>query len=426
MNSKWKKYASRDSVDTSDDSVSHLIKEIKSRLTLIDNGTNVSYAMGFDTLVDALFSKVEHHYILDLEITFNVFLKAVNKSFIADQNFKNPDEILRNFDSGCKNKLKVKHKFFLITSISLINTFELPRRKTVNECVITFSKTEPNIFKRQRKELIDQMKFPKYFDHGLESQFTWVRVSVDAPDYKTAFMKAIRSLDLYRGVWHLQIAKNRNVLAFTNESEFPTDSVVAMGMVHTLHSDTLKSFPGMLWHETRQICGRAANIRQFDIAQNQLDKFFFKINKKNDPKYRDFLNGLITNYINALDETDHSIRFMKLWVVLEKLTDADDAKTILKRATFFYKDAKIQKAILESSKIARNISAPVGVNPYNVEMKNFQLCEYIEDILNFFIANRFHFKKLHEVFDFISVTTDENTIDQTIARLKLVKKYIGP
>ncbi|SQH75605.1 conserved protein of unknown function [Shewanella benthica] len=70
------------------------------------------------------------------------------------------------------------------------------------------------------------------------------------------------------------------------------------------------------------------------------------------------------------------------------------------------------------SSLRTNICA--GVKPLNVEMKNFNLCLYIEDLFRFFINNPFKYDNLQKVIDFISLPTDLQTIDQQIENLKMV------
>ena len=115
---------------------------------------------------------------------------------------------------------------------------------------------------------------------------------------------------------------------------------------------------------------------------------------------------------------------MKLWLTLELITDADDAKTIIKRVSFFYKDRAVEKAILQSLRGARNDNVHAGEELPNVELKNFQLCKYIELLLRFFLENPFKYEKLHELRTFISSKTEVSAIDDEIKRLKLVKKFI--
>ena len=66
-----------------------------------------------------------------------------------------------------------------------------------------------------------------------------------------------------------------------------------------------------------------------------------------------------------------------------------------------------------------------GVKPLNVELKNYNLCFYIENILKFLILNPFKCEKFDTILKFISSPTELNTIDQQIENLHMVKKFIS-
>lgn len=420
MNAKWVTTIQRQQTDAADTGVKDLLGKIKTYL-ILDKDGNVGEKIGVEFLVDALFGKMRQRFTLDHDVLFYEFRKAVNSAYKTDQQLATPDKILRKFEENCNRALKNKNCYTLITSIGL-NSTRLPRRRSVNGCVLNFSKDVPRKYASSRQKLLEKHPIP---NRGLsdEKDFTCISVSLEAPNYPTAFMKAMKAVDLVRSIWQLQVKKNMNFLAPDKQQKFPSDSVVKLGLVHTLHLPNGKSAWDGIWYEQKNSNDVAIRINSFDTADLRLGKYL-NLLKNKDIEYKDFLNTIFVSYINALDQSEHDFRFMKLWLTLELITGADDAKTLIKRVSFFYQDRAVEKAILQSLRDARNVNVHDGVRHPNVELKNFQMCQYIEHLLRFFLENPFKYKKLHELRAFISSTTDVLAIDDEIRRLKLVKKFV--
>ena len=365
---------------------------------------------------------MSHSFILDHNVLFREFQKAVNSAYKTDQQLTNPDAILRKFEENCNRHLKNKIRYTLITSIGLHSTC-LPRRRSVNGCVLNFSKDVPRKYASSRQQLLDKHTI-KNRSLSDEKDFTYISVSLEAPNYPTAFMKAMKAVDLVRSILQLQVQKNRDFLAFDKQQEFPSDSVLKLGLTHTLHLPNGKSAWDGMWYEQNQSNHVAIRINNFATVDLRLGKWLSLISDK-DIKYRNFLHTCFVSYISALDQSEQEFRFMKLWLTLELITGADDAKTLIKMASFFYQDRAVEKAILQSLREARNVNVHVGVKPPNVELKNFQMCQYIEYLLRFFLENPFKHETLPELRAFISSTTEVSAIDDQIRRLKLVKKFVA-
>lgn len=422
MNAKWVTTNQRQQTDAADTGVKDLIGEIKTRLSLNSDG-NVSEKADAEFLVDALFGKMRHSFTLDHDVLFHEFRMAVNNAYKSDQQLVTPDKILRKFEENCNHHLKNKIRYTLITSISL-NNIHLTRRRYVNGCVLNFSKHVPRKYAASRQKLIGEHTTQNR-NLSDKMDFIYISVTLEAPNYLTAFMKAMKAVDMVRSIWQLQIKKNMNFLALEKQQKYPSDSVVKLGLAHTLHLQNGKSAWNGLWYE-RHTSDVAIQIKNFDTADLRLGKYLNLLNNKNkNIEYKDFLHTIFVSYINALDQSEQDFRFMKLWLTLELITGSDDAKTLIKMVSFFYKNRAVEKAILQSLRDARNVNVHAGVKPPNVELKNFQMCEYIEHLLRFFLENPFKYEKLYELRAFISSNTEVSAIDDEIRRLKLVKKFVG-
>ena len=393
-----------------------LIKEIKSNLSLTTDG-KVSYQIGIDFYFDALFGKVIHSYNLDYDVLYNEFTLSITDTFKAN-NLSKPNEILNNFKTRCDDILRNKDKYILVTSINLKNTY-LPKRRKINDCTLSFSKDIPAKYMKARQKLLEE-----HAELSLSEQeeFLFVSISVQASNIKTAYMNAMGALDILRAVWQLGFRKNINFLAASKEHEYPTDSIISLGQMHSLHLDNGKEAWKRAWYEPRYQTTQPTTFKEFALAEANLDALLSKIRRS---PFREHLNNSLISYINALDQNEQEFRFIKLWSALEKLVKTDDSKMLIKRVSFFYDKREETKEILESLRKARNINAHSGIKPFNVEMKNFQMCKYLDDLLRFFIHNPFKYKSIHKIIDFISLPTEHETIDEQISNLNMVKKFIG-
>lgn len=413
MKAKWKKSSDGGSPQA-------LINELEKHIN-ISKKNDVSFRLEYIFPLDSLFGKIEHSFDLDHDSLFSQFKKTITELYKKEKNL-DQQKILQLFSRKCNLTLSRKSKYKLLTSINL-PIKNIPKRRTVNGCTLYFSKSIPKKYKTARE---DAIKLDTENKLSEQKDYIYVIISVEAINHESAFVKGMNSLDIIRGIWQLGFVKNINFLHMENEHKYRTDSTISIGKVHTIHHESgrlvNKDYSQGIWYQKDYIEKPLADIRNFSVTENHLDTQLKNIRKS---PFSDHIFKCITNYINSLDHSDQEFRFMKLNTTLEKIVDTDDTRTLIKRVSFFYKNRSFTKASLESLRQARNISVHVGAKPYNVELKNFQICLYINDLMRFFIKNPFKYEKLSDVIKFISLPTSLETIDEEIEKLKMVKVFIG-
>jgi len=393
-----------------------LISDIKDCLKVGDDG-GVSYTIGVEFQIDALFSKVMHRYDLEESVLYENFDSAVKSVFKSNQLTK-PDDILSEFRNKCDENLRVKNKYYLLTSISLKSSL-IPKRRTINGCAIRFYSEIPNKYKKSRSESIERHK---ELELSEQNDYVFVTVSVTAPDVNTAFKKSIAALDIIRSILQLNFKKSIQFLSLQDQHKYSSNSILSLGQVHTLHSPNGAMAWRNVWYEPDFNDKGPIKVRNFSLTESNLTGWIKSLNEN---PFSEHLLVSLASYIRALDHKDQEFRFMKLWSVIERLVKTDDTKMIIKRVSFFYENRAVTKDVLYSLRQARNINVHAGLKPFNVEMKNFKLCSFIEDLFRFFISNPFKYDNLQKVIDFISLSTELQSIDQQIKNLKKVKKFIG-
>jgi hypothetical protein len=179
------------------------------------------------------------------------------------------------------------------------------------------------------------------------------------------------------------------------------------------------------WYEDFPNSSSPTTIDKFSDADERIGRMLQKIQRA-PLEYQEFCTKFIAAYTNALDTRDEEAKLVKFWLCLELLTGADDAKSIIKRIAFFYSNQKLVTAQLRALRAARNSHVHAGAKPARLGLKNFMLVEFIENLIVFVISNHFKFETRQQWWDFMSTTTDIKSIDQQIARLKMVKKFALP
>lgn len=395
-----------------------LIMALRSRISL-SSAQQITFYGEYESILDALYEKVEHSFNLDQDLLFYLFRDAISETFIENSLLGESVKciILKKFRDKCNKKNLQLHKFVLITSISLINTHS-PGEKHIGSSIISFQKEIPQKYRVERENILS--KHPE-ISLDEEDSFLFACVTVDAPNSATAILKALEILDVIRSLWQIGFRKSIQILASRNDQKYRTDSVIRIGKVYTLHSMLGLEVDQNLWLDQGYRKSSAITIENFDLTESLSKRQLESIKNSS---FEDKINEALVGYVRALD-SEQELRFMKLWAVLEQLLGTDETEALIKRISFFYADRTLQKAVLESLRHARNTNAHVGKIPINLEFKNYQICQYIEWILKVLIDNPFRLKSFNELKELTSSTTDSKSIEEQINILLTVKKFIN-
>jgi hypothetical protein len=395
-----------------------LIDEIKDSMRIINEANDVSFTSNSDLLIDALADKVDHHYPFDHDVFHDFFRKALIEQFKNDQLLE-PSKLLPSLKKICDEHNAIKNKYILVTSINLDKKYKLKSR-VINGIKVSFYNSVPKKYAKERTRLFEKYKTDCNLTERDDYQFC--TISITAPDPTTAYIKAAQTLDIIRSLMQIGFKKNINILAFDKENEYPTKSIITLGKYHSLHFPTGKTALQALWYEDPYQEKEATKIRHFIETQTNVQK---QIQFLKNSIFKDHVIDALTSYIEALYQHDVSIKFLKLWAVLEQLVNSDDTKKITIRISFFFEQRESVKSIIESLRMARNIHVHKGRKPRNIEIKNFKLCHYIELLINFFLKNPFKHKDLESAIEFMSTSTDIEEINKKIKLLKEVKEFLA-
>lgn len=385
-------------------------------------GESVGIRVGqFEFLSDALFGLIKHDYSFDDDTLFKFFTTALKTYYKKDQKLSNATNFLREFDKECGNALSKQQEFSFISALGVKEL--VPLSRVIDGCSIRFHRELPKKYRVSRARLLS---IHNLINVHLENEdYIFVEIRTSSFNAHTAFSMAREALAVYRALWELHLGKKISLFTGPGLHKFPAEASLKIGNLHTVHCPDGSAATEAHWYEDTPQSNPPIYIRDPNPAEASIGKMLKKLARAS-KEYQVFCRKALLAYMDALDTSDREAKFVKLWLCLELLTGADDAKSIIRRVAFFYTDQEIVTAQLRALRAARNSHVHAGTKPLRLDVKSFKLCEYVEQLLSFVIYNHFKFVTSSQWHDFMSTTTDVKSIDEQIRRLKMVKRFAAP
>jgi hypothetical protein len=267
------------------------------------------------------------------EIQKEIFLRSslLNINSLDDLNKNNVLKLVREKERSYLQQ--IEKKFTLVTTISILNNIEIHKFK-IEKTYITFNKSLPKKFLDPRNIILEktsQWLIEKDRDDNLFVQVTtWARSDVEAAE------NCLKAIDYLRGIWNIKFNKSLRIIKNSGRKCLNT---FTLGALHTLHHRNGELASDYYWYQPDFDKNQTPfNLRQrnyLDVIGTSTLNFRKKINKL---KYNQLITNAIIQYSQALDYTDLNVSFIKLWSVLETLTNTlnDTYDVKIKRTIFLY------------------------------------------------------------------------------------------
>lgn len=334
-----------------------------------------------------------------------------------------PQNLLEEIGNLEKQYLReIPKKYVLVTSLSIRRFFKL-RRQSINGCTITF---RPAITHNFLKEIEKIKEHASYSIHGeFPQDYLVAKVVVQGKSLSEAADAVIDAIDLFRGIWNL-FYNRRRVYRTSSSSRKPVNRIV-LGPLHTLHFPNAKLATESWWYEPDY----GGPLNAIDPS-NEIEKLYrfqdhIRTLLKKSP-FKAFLESAIVRYTRALDLEDWNNAFLNLWGLLETLTNTgenDTHRVTVRRTSFLYQDREYRKQILTHLRDYRNRAVHTGSGNKDIETLMYQLKSFVEAVLEFLLANKFRFKNLNQVAQFLDLPEDRTMLRNRIQLLKSALKYAG-
>ena len=314
-------------------------------------------------------------------------------------------------------------KYYLVTSISI----NYLRRKLTNRRVgglyLSFPMKLPKAFVKARKHC-------DFFQHSVEKidypkHYLLAKVCVKAKSTHQAARDALIGLNLYRS--YLNFSNNlHHPYSFSIGARRKPINQILLGPIHTLHNTNGQLATEELWIEEdyREPCKTFDPIvvGEYEKKINLAHEFIGKAKKL---PYKESFEEALFRYNDALDGYDYNNAFIKLWSVLELLTNTlnEPYKTTIRRVAFLYEDYKVVRQSLEILKEYRNSIIHKGIAAGDIQVFIYELKGYVEYLLLFLLNNRFNFSSFEEVAEFCDQPRDTAVLNRKFNIARNAKKF---
>jgi hypothetical protein len=139
--------------------------------------------------------------------------------------------------------------------------------------------------------------------------------------------------------------------------------------------------------------------------------------------YKDKMRDAFIRYARALDGADHDSSFLKLWGLLEFLTNTQSASytETIKRALFLYgeHENRFHSLILSQLRDRRNSSVHGGNTSTKTEPRIYQLRRYVTRLFRFHLEYGASCKSMSGVQELLSFPRDISELKSKLALLRL-------
>lgn len=365
--------------------------------------------------------------MVSLDVTITEFEKnniVRNAAFsLAKKEKITSSGLLKEISDFEKEYLRQKPQNFILVSTLSINRHCKLKRIHINGTTITFHST---LQKQFAKEIENKIKMPASFTITGEypKDYIFLKTSVKAKSYSQAVSIAIDSIDIIRGIWNLFY--NRGQFRISSGRKEPVNNVV-FGPLHTIHFPDGKLATEVWFYET----GYLGPLKPFDM-KNKLDKLYkFQNNARkllNKNKFENQVEAALKKYAQALDIQDLESSYLKLWGLLEYLTNTNENeshKDTVKRTSFFFQEREYAKQVLNHLRDHRNRSVHTGESNQNIETLLYQLKNFVEVVLEFQIANRFNFSSREELTQFMNLSEDHAELKRRKTMISHALTFMG-
>lgn len=308
----------------------------------------------------------------------------------------------------------------MLTTVNIHFSNDLPRY-SINGCTISFYKQLPKKYRSARNTVLSKVS-SWLIDRDNSFSYYVVAHVADKTDHE-AVEKMLDAIDFLRGIWNLHLNKSM-VLSFGG-SKKPINQIT-LGALHTLHDKKGKNVSDTFWYEPDYYKDHS----KVDFSKNSYKTLEFTKNvrkalRKN--AYGKDVEFAIIRYVRALDSQDYNAVFIKLWSVLEGLTNTlkDSYDRTIRRAAFHYADREYNKQVLEHLRQYRNKSVHLGVGESDIDTHVYQLKSYVEQLLRFHIGNHFKFESMEEAAEFMDLQPDMEALKKQIELCRAGIKFMG-
>ena len=314
-----------------------------------------------------------------------------------------------------------KRSFRLLTEISLWWTVDVPTTR-IGETTLTFQPKRSKGF-AERAKLFQESRSNLGFE--LPSHYMQLSALVSARTPHEAAERALNDIDLVRASWNLSLNRGK-AWRFSGGRPAPVNDI-RLSPFHTVHETDGKLATQTYWYDPGY--SKPASLFSDKAKFSRLTAFAKNLRSRlGQLPYRSEIEQALIRYVRALDSADLNDAFLRLWSVLEYLTDSthDPYKVAARRAAFMFADRERSQLVLTHLTNYRNRFVHAGSETDDIESLVFMLKRHVDALLIFHLGNRFGFTSRAEAARFMDLPVTRAEIDVRLKQLRQARKYLSP
>lgn len=313
-----------------------------------------------------------------------------------------------------------KRPFRLLTEISILSTIDVPRT-TIGRTALTF-KPRAALGFRSRAKLFHESRSAVGFE--LPTNYMRLSALVSARTTYEAAERALNDLDLVRASWNLSLNRGKS-WRLSGGRPAPINDI-RLSPFHTVHDTKGNLATENYWYDpgyskpATLYSNRSRFSSLLAFAKNLRSRLSLLL-------YRSDIETALIRYVRALDSADLNDTFLRLWSLLEYLTDSghDPYKVATRRAAFMFADRERSQLVLAHLTNHRNRFVHAGSDTDEIESLVFLLKRYVDQLLLFHLGTRFAFGSRAEAARFMDLPASRDEIDARIRRLRHARRFVS-
>lgn len=307
----------------------------------------------------------------------------------------------------------------LLTEISLWWTLDVPKVR-INDIVLTFKPKLEKAFSERRKLAHESRST---IGGDLPTNYMRVSAYVHARSPIEAAERGLDALDLLRASWNLSLNRGK-AWRYSSGQPSPVNDIL-LSPFHTVHESNGSLATETFWYDP----GYKKAVAPFSDSERFGRLLIFATDLRRRLAtlgYREDIQGALIRYVRALDSADLNDAFLRLWSLLEFLTNSthDPYKVATRRAAFLFTDKERSQLVLSNLTNHRNRFVHVGSETEEIESLVFQLKRYVDALLLFHLGNRFGFTSREEAARFMDLPVGRSELKLRKKRLEQAERYI--
>ncbi|MFC1542925.1 hypothetical protein ACFL4K_00100 [Candidatus Neomarinimicrobiota bacterium] len=307
-------------------------------------------------------------------------------------------------------------KFYIVTTIS-VHHIEGMGSKRIGNLSLSFFKGLPIKF----KDHYDKKYIPDWIP-STPHDYTVTLVGIKSRTDIEAVELAYDGLDFLLGVWNLSY-NYRSVNISMGGQRRPKHKIVR-GPLLTIHKANGRIATRRFWYRTDQLDAVQAQRIKNDWAKLCKFEQGIRVRLRRHPYSQDMRESFI-RYSRAMDSSNYESSFLYLWSLLEFLTGirGGESKTVIRRASFFFKDVDYHRLVLRHLSDFRNRAVHSAEGSHDIEHYIEQIRRYVETLIIYHIFEYQPASNLVEATEFLDFPSNSEEIKRKIRLLRKASKF---